>query len=611
MSVPNLVSIRPESRAGLTNGAFRFSPPEGVSYPPTLRRELADLSQESDSQLYAEGLLAVARRAEQANRLELALPIYQAVESSAGAEHAQRARESRAAMLGQGAFGARAEFLLRSVAEEAADPGTLLAMGAAGAVFRLTRAATLARLAGAVQPGFLTRLLGAGRLASLSGLALEAPTFTFLNRVTHQALGRPQDWSSPSLARDLASSYLLLGGLRFTGAMGELAATRLTPSPLLRGVFKQGSTLAGLLLTHRLETSLGLRARQEGATVLADSLAMLLQFHVSGRLSSEFFPAAATQERALQTLAQAARRPALSESLSYFPAPQVSLAGASARVPSASLEPGENKMLGPQILAMAAHNPYAGGGGGGGRLSIGHRVAEHLRKLSSEPHPEATVPSTGAAIEFRFEGVTLAPDSGARNAFFRDTLNLLLDQQESGYPFSLRGELSQALRSNGALRAAVPALRAAPGQRWIADIRAEGHELTRLALFEEVSGQWRPRRLLLGTQISRYDESQDPAVYDLDFSQAHLGRVSGKIYRPNLDGRWEADPYWNKTFETEASGIAAAMRWSLYPKSSYALTVHGTPGSEPSLRIQDYTGFDLFSVGAELAPESQTKRRGS
>lgn len=42
--------------------------------------------------------------------------------------------------------------------------------------------------------------------------------------------------------------------------------------------------LSGILLGHRLEEWTGLRRRQEGATTLIDSLAMLLQFHVSGKL---------------------------------------------------------------------------------------------------------------------------------------------------------------------------------------------------------------------------------------------------------------------------------------------------------------------------------------
>jgi len=258
---------------------------------PAARAELSALERESDPQLYAEGVLGLAQRQEQSGRPDLAVDFYQSLLQSEGVEAPQRLRAQRRleALTGGGAFGNRAEVLLRNLAQEASDPTMLLAMGTAGAVFRMTRLATLSRLASASNPSFLTRLLGAGRLASLAGFALEAPTFTLTGRLAGEAVGRSQDWSLRGVGRDLVSSYLVLGGLKLSGTLGEAAVARTGASPTTAALFRQGSMLSGILFGHRLEQWAGLRRPQDGATTLVDSLALLLQFHVAGRLSGAAF----------------------------------------------------------------------------------------------------------------------------------------------------------------------------------------------------------------------------------------------------------------------------------------------------------------------------------
>jgi len=251
--------------------------------------ELRSLAQESDPQLYSEGLLNFAARQEQGGRFELAAHLYQNILSGNPSAIRDRAEARLDALLGRGAVGNRAEFLLRNLAEQATEPSALLAMGVAGTVFRMTRLAALSRLATSANPGFLTRFLGAGRVASLLGFAVEAPTFTLVGRLGHEALGRPQDWSARALGRDLASSYLVLGGLKFTGMLGRAATARVGNVEPLSTLFQQGSMLSGILLGHRLETWTGLRPQVDGATTLVDSLAMLLQFHVAGNLSRGAF----------------------------------------------------------------------------------------------------------------------------------------------------------------------------------------------------------------------------------------------------------------------------------------------------------------------------------
>ncbi|MFO1463056.1 MAG: hypothetical protein U1F66_04715 [bacterium] len=255
--------------------------------PEPLRGELLALPAERDPELYAEALYHFAQRQERVGRLPLAVELYQVLLAGPASAYRNRAQLALDAILGRGAFGARAEFLMRNFAEQASDPSALLAMGVAGAVFRMTRLAALARLTGSVRPGLMTQFLGAGRLASLAGFAVEAPTFTLVHRFGDAALGRSQDRSGEDLARELASSYLTLGGLRLAGAGAVLLAEgQAVP---LRHLLHQGGMLTGILLGHRLEEWAGLRPRQAGATTLVDSLALLLQFHVAGRLSRAAF----------------------------------------------------------------------------------------------------------------------------------------------------------------------------------------------------------------------------------------------------------------------------------------------------------------------------------
>ncbi|MFO1463057.1 MAG: hypothetical protein U1F66_04720 [bacterium] len=247
------------------------------------RAELNSLAAEGDAQLLGEGLLNFAQRQERDGRLELAMEAYQAVQTLPVEALRRRAQQGLDAIQGRGDFGPRAEFLLRNLAQQASEPSALLAMGVAGTAFRVTRLATLSWLAGAGEAGLATRLLGAGRIATLAGFAVEAPAFSLAARLGNEALGRPQDWGARALGRDLLSSYFVLGGLKLAGgAAGSLGAGR---PRLFQHLIHQGGMLTGILLGHRLEEWAGLRPRQAGATTLVDSLALLLQFHVAGRLS--------------------------------------------------------------------------------------------------------------------------------------------------------------------------------------------------------------------------------------------------------------------------------------------------------------------------------------
>lgn len=267
--------------------------------------ELRSIADETHPQLQAEALLGFAGRQERDGHAEVAAAIYQEMLANRESRPSDpelasvyaRAQARLNALSGENAsFGARTEVLMRSFAQQATEPSMLLAMGFAGAAFRMTRLATLSRLAANPSAHFLTRGLGARAVAGLSGFAVEAPVFTLTGRLGAEALGREQDWTLPAMGRDLASSYLVLGALKAGGAaseglfrgvhrIGGLGAP--TAASPLRTLFQQGGMLAGILGGHRLEELAGLRRPRVGGSNLVDGLAMLLQFNVAGRLTRQ------------------------------------------------------------------------------------------------------------------------------------------------------------------------------------------------------------------------------------------------------------------------------------------------------------------------------------
>jgi 1-acyl-sn-glycerol-3-phosphate acyltransferase len=103
-----------------------------------------------------------------------------------------------------------------------------------------------------------------------------------------------------TLGREVASSYITLGALRASGGLASGAYRRvqgLAPTAAatpMQGAFNQAGMFGGIVLGHEAETRLGLRERVDGATTMVDSLAMLLQFNVAGRLLHSAAPGLAT-----------------------------------------------------------------------------------------------------------------------------------------------------------------------------------------------------------------------------------------------------------------------------------------------------------------------------
>ncbi len=297
-----------------------------------LRAELESLARETDPQFFFEGLLGLGMRREAAGDLEIAAELYAAV---AGAESVRplrdRAQRRLDAVLGRGDAGPRFEFLARRFAREASDPTMLLAMTAGSAVFTLSRASILSRLLASPTRNFLTQGLGARAVASGGAFLLEVPAFWATGKGLREfAAPGLQSWDLATNFQELAGAGLTLGALKLTGFGGQSLYRRLAgPAGAVRErplqmLFHQTGMFTGIVLGHRLEEAVGLRRPVDGATTLLDSLVMLLQFNVGGRLSHQLLGrswAGRVQEMELRLQALAARPRVPGPPLDLGPAP--------------------------------------------------------------------------------------------------------------------------------------------------------------------------------------------------------------------------------------------------------------------------------------------------
>jgi len=270
----------------------------GGSATPVIREELRSLSRERDAEILAAGLVQLGERAIQRRDFQSAGVIFQYL-SDPPAEagplpmaYRDRARHALAAMRGEGSFGSRFEFTSRQFVHELTNPSTLVAMTGAQALFGVTRMALWSRLAASPGANLLTRVAGAELISGLGAFALEAPAFVGIHRGWNAAFGNSSAGESPALAREIGSTYLMLGALRSFGWAGRQAfnrlhgvdafgrTTRLTGvSGLSAKLFPQAAMLGGIYLSQRLEN-------RPGHSSFADSLLTLLQFNITGEMAS-------------------------------------------------------------------------------------------------------------------------------------------------------------------------------------------------------------------------------------------------------------------------------------------------------------------------------------
>src|SRR5204863_5427532 len=120
----------------------------------------------------------------------------------------ERARSQLEALSGGGSTRDRFEFQLGRLLPESLEPSSLIAMGVAGGLYRVTRLFALSRFM--ASPGLLSRMVGPATLAGLSTFGVEAVAFPLTRRLAARALGRSQNWSGDALASDAVSSAMFL-----------------------------------------------------------------------------------------------------------------------------------------------------------------------------------------------------------------------------------------------------------------------------------------------------------------------------------------------------------------------------------------------------------------
>lgn len=315
-------------------------------------RELESLAGESDREIFAEGMLHWAGRLESRDRVSAAAAVYQGLAEAPGV--GSRAQDRLHALVG-GASTHRAEFLLRHLSTEVMRPEPLAAMAVGGLVFRAVRLGTMSRLLLRPSGGFLASPLSARWLAGAAGFLAEGGAFALTQKSLSHALGAPSDWSAGTLARDVSSSLLVLGGLRLGGFAADTAVRRLGgASRFLPALYRQGGMLGGILLGHRLEEAAGLRTA--APTTVLDSMVTLLQFNLMGNLNARVLgPGFRAMELSLELQASrlASRVPHSPPNLfdGFGPAPGrlAWASGTSGRTPGT-----RSPLEGPQISLMSA-----------------------------------------------------------------------------------------------------------------------------------------------------------------------------------------------------------------------------------------------------------------
>lgn len=251
---------------------------------PRFQRELGEIAGEPDAELRRAQYLHLAGRLEKAGNGDAALSLYRQF----------GAKERLDAIVGRGRFGARFEYLLGRFASEATSYKSILPMMAGTMAFQVGKAAALSYLS--------SPRGGARLLATLAGMSLEVPVFTFGAKSLQAWSGDSVSWGLSSNGRELAATALTLGFLKVSGfaSQAALRIPNFAASRMVRSVLSPAAMFAGLLGAHHLETELGLRPRIEGATIYVDTLASLLSLSVGARIGNHLFEPLASGWRGLQ-----------------------------------------------------------------------------------------------------------------------------------------------------------------------------------------------------------------------------------------------------------------------------------------------------------------------
>ncbi|MCC6272405.1 MAG: hypothetical protein IT572_02960 [Deltaproteobacteria bacterium] len=451
----------------------------------------------------------LARRLEAEDRLEAAAELYAVVAGAVSpltGDKRERPLQARAqrhldGLQGKGTFGSRAEFLLRRLAKDATHPSSILAMGAAGMAFRLTRAATLSRLA--LSPaGFFTRGLGLRVGGALAGFGAETLAFTAVGKGGAALLDEPVDLSPQAWARDGAAGALTLGALKGAGGLTRAGLRRWAAgegsiAAATRGLAPQAAMFGGILLAHRLEESLGWRSAASNAVRIGDAFATLVHFQVGGRLAGAFF---GRRFKALEAgLDLQAAQVSRGDPPIFAPAPAFAGGG---RI-NPEFAPAANPFDSRPMLSQARAE-----GGGGVRAEAFLNVQQIETKLSR------------GSILLDLATREAAVTRGMMHLMYslEDGFTSLLHGYRTKESFLLKGPLAAMLREDPVLRKFFLDQGSDPAKHLWAFLDADTGELQRLVAFDRAK---RPLSVLLWDPraAARGERATLSPVVSLDFGQ--------------------------------------------------------------------------------------------
>ncbi len=265
--------------------------------------ELVALASETDPLLFGQWIVQLGARLEEKDKFDWAIRFYSLAENIAMAAGALReaplqdisknAQQRLDAIFGKGAFGPRAEFLLKRFSKEATSPATILPMLASSVVAGFVKTAALSRFAAGAEAWY-SRGFGARAISGLLAYGAEVPVFALSGRALRHFGEKTQDIRD---THDLASAAITLGLLKtFHFAchtafqkihrVNEVGAISRLPSlaKFSQAAMNQGAMFSGLLTAHQLEARWGLRTHVDGATTLVDTLASMLSMSVGAHL---------------------------------------------------------------------------------------------------------------------------------------------------------------------------------------------------------------------------------------------------------------------------------------------------------------------------------------
>lgn len=468
-------------------------------------------------------------------------------------------------------------------------------MGAAGLAFRLTRAATLSRLA--LSPaGFFTRGLGLRAGGALAGFGVETLAFTAVGKGGAALFGEPVDLSPRAWARDWAAGALTLGALKGAGALTQAGLRRWAAgegalAAATRSFAPQAAMFGGILLAHRLEESLGWRSASSHAVRVGDALATLVHFHVGGRLAGALF---GRRFKALEAgLDLQAARASRGDPRLLAPAPALAVAG------GGRLKPGPLSVTNPLDSRPMLAQGSAEGGGARSETFLNVRQIETKLSRGSILMDLATreAAMTRGMIHLMYS--------------LEDGFTSLLHGYRTKESSLLKGPLAAMLREDPALRKFFLDQGSDPAKHLWAFLDADTGELQRLVAFDAAK---RPRSILLWDPRAAAQGERAPLspVVSLDFGQhrPEFPYVVSRLYSWDAKAKVLAQdlhapaPRYNDLGmeeayrpERQAELLAAdRLKIRIFPETAQELHFEiGRPAS-PAWRLSDAGGGLLLAI---------------